>query len=146
MDDSALQSLVAETPPECILSIEDIDCAFPEPRRSEDIEAEEDKFEEERAAQRRARQEDAQAQGVELLDDVLDMDGDFSMPPRTSDVTLSGLLNLIDGVWSEEGRLLFATVTDSRFLKRTESADRHCADEPHREARPRTHPPWAHRR
>ncbi|EJD50422.1 P-loop containing nucleoside triphosphate hydrolase protein [Auricularia subglabra TFB-10046 SS5] len=107
MDDSALQNLVAETPPECILSIEDIDCAFPEPRRAEDIEAEEEE-EEERAARRRVREEEAAAQGVELPDEVLDME-EMALPPKTSDVTLSGLLNLIDGVWSEEGRLLFAT-------------------------------------
>ncbi|KZV90312.1 P-loop containing nucleoside triphosphate hydrolase protein [Exidia glandulosa HHB12029] len=109
MDDSALQNLVAETPPECILSIEDIDCAFPEPRSAEDLEEEEEGFQQERAARRRARQEDAEAQGAELPEEILDQMEGAMLPPRTSDVTLSGLLNLIDGVWSEEGRLLFAT-------------------------------------
>ncbi|KAH7100842.1 P-loop containing nucleoside triphosphate hydrolase protein [Auriculariales sp. MPI-PUGE-AT-0066] len=112
LDDSALQSLVAETPPECILSIEDIDCAFPEARTKDEIDAEEEELLAERETRRRARDEEAAAAGVELPEEahnIFDAMDEAALPPRASDVTLSGLLNLIDGVWSEEGRLLFAT-------------------------------------
>lgn len=35
--------------------------------------------------------------------------------PKRSNVTLSGLLNVVDGVGSEEGKLFFATVSSSDF-------------------------------
>lgn len=38
------------------------------------------------------------------------------MPPPPSTVTLSGLLNAIDGVQAQEGRLLFATTNKYRAL------------------------------
>jgi chaperone BCS1 len=48
-----------------------------------------------------------------------------TMNYRPSGVTLSGLLNVIDGVGSDEGRLFFATVCPSRFYCTREWADRY---------------------
>lgn len=68
--------------------IEDIDCAFPS-REDEDT-------------------PDSRRRGPGMIS------GTFMpptmMPYRNSGVTLSGLLNVIDGVGSDEGRLFFATV------------------------------------
>lgn len=85
MDDHNLASLVASTPSRCILLLEDIDCAFPS---REDEEEEEDV--------------PTDRHGVPM-----------TQTPR-SEVTLSGLLNVLDSVTSEEGRITFATV--SRLL------------------------------
>ncbi|KAJ7796248.1 P-loop containing nucleoside triphosphate hydrolase protein [Mycena olivaceomarginata] len=84
VDDYSLAKLINDTPSRCILLIEDIDCAFPS--RDEEDEDEEP---------------------------VLDKDGkpigNRSPTPPRSAVTLSGLLNVLDSVSSEEGRLTFAT-------------------------------------
>ncbi|KAG8946876.1 hypothetical protein FRC04_011303 [Tulasnella sp. 424] len=78
IDDSALQRLVAATPPNCILLLEDIDCAF----GSREAEGDDD-------------------------------DPDKPFNPYSYDskkkVTLSGLLNVLDSVSSEEGRIVIAT-------------------------------------
>ncbi|KAG8946877.1 hypothetical protein FRC04_011304 [Tulasnella sp. 424] len=81
IDDSSLQRLIASTPPNCILLLEDIDCAFP-PRENEEDEA-----------------------------DALSGQpfNPFNYGQPKSSVTLSGLLNLLDSVSSEEGRIVFAT-------------------------------------
>ncbi|KAJ6559818.1 P-loop containing nucleoside triphosphate hydrolase protein [Mycena capillaripes] len=84
IDDYSLAKLISDTPSRCILLIEDIDCAFP----SRDEGDEEDE------------------------EPILDKDGKpigrNPTPPRSA-VTLSGLLNVLDSVSSEEGRLTFAT-------------------------------------
>ena len=46
---------------------------------------------------------------------------------RRSAVTLSGLLNVLDGVGSEEGKLFFATVS---FFTPSSSSSSFCAEEP----------------
>ncbi|KAJ7196666.1 P-loop containing nucleoside triphosphate hydrolase protein [Mycena pura] len=85
MDDFSLAVLISNTPSRCILLIEDIDCAFP---------SREDPDEEEEEPQR-------------------DRDGNpiprIRVLPARSAVTLSGLLNVLDSVSSEEGRITFAT-------------------------------------
>ncbi|KAG8937612.1 hypothetical protein FRC04_010550, partial [Tulasnella sp. 424] len=78
IDDSALQRLVAATPPSCILLLEDIDCAF---------------------GSREAEGDD---------DDPEKPFNPFSYNSRRK-VTLSGLLNVLDSVSSEEGRIVIAT-------------------------------------
>ena len=101
-----------DTNTECILVIEDIDCAFPEARTQDEIDAEEEELMAERETRRQRRQDEAKGVGVELPEEtqnIFDAMDEAALPPRASDVTLSGLLNLIDGVWSEEGRILFAT-------------------------------------
>ncbi|KAJ7211718.1 P-loop containing nucleoside triphosphate hydrolase protein [Mycena pura] len=87
VDDSYLQRAASAIPKHGIFVIEDIDCAFPV--RDED---DEDEIAEAMAmAQSRGGGRARQQRGA-----------------RTA-VTLSGLLNVIDGVGSEEGKLFFAT-------------------------------------
>ncbi|EIN08798.1 P-loop containing nucleoside triphosphate hydrolase protein [Punctularia strigosozonata HHB-11173 SS5] len=84
IDDSFLQRLVSSVPRNSILLIEDIDCAFP----SRDDE-----------------------------DDDKDVRQDMMMPSYMrsarmrgqASVTMSGILNVLDGVGSDEGRIFFAT-------------------------------------
>lgn len=83
MDDHNLGRLIADTPSRCILLLEDIDCAFPS--RDDDDE------------------EEVQ---VDAYGNPVYQPG---YTPR-SEVTLSGLLNVLDSVTSEEGRIVFATV------------------------------------
>ncbi|KAK6966527.1 p-loop containing nucleoside triphosphate hydrolase protein [Favolaschia claudopus] len=82
IDDYTLGRLIRDTPARCILLIEDIDCAFP------------------------SRDEDADDEP--LLDAKGNVIPREPIPPR-SQVTLAGLLNVLDSVASEEGRLTFAT-------------------------------------
>ena len=93
MDDHHLASLLSSTPSRCILLLEDIDCAFP------------------------SRDDD------ESDDDGEQYDEDGNRKPsyqpwtgRTSEVTLSGLLNALDSVTSEEGRITFATTNHIEAL------------------------------
>ncbi|KAK7045086.1 p-loop containing nucleoside triphosphate hydrolase protein [Favolaschia claudopus] len=86
IDDYSLGKLISDTPSRCILLIEDIDCAFPS--RGED-------------------EEDVQAEPI--LDKSGKVIGGTTQTPPRSAVTLSGLLNVLDSVSSEEGRLTFAT-------------------------------------
>lgn len=83
VDDTFLEQAVSSVPKGSILLIEDIDCAFS--------------------------REDEEDEGI-----------NFGFPPgmvrpkkrtRRSAVTLSGLLNILDGVGSEEGKIFFATVS-----------------------------------
>ncbi|KAJ7144501.1 hypothetical protein C8R44DRAFT_865415 [Mycena epipterygia] len=85
IDDYSLGRLISDTPSKCILVIEDIDCAFP----SREEPGDEDEEEPER---------DRNGNPIK-----------FSLMPPKSAVTLSGLLNVLDSVSSEEGRLTFAT-------------------------------------
>ncbi|KAF8183323.1 P-loop containing nucleoside triphosphate hydrolase protein [Mycena galopus ATCC 62051] len=82
IDDYTLGRLIRDTPSRCILLIEDIDCAFPSREEDSDEEPMLD------------------AKGIPILREPI--------PPR-SQVTLAGLLNVLDSVASEEGRLTFAT-------------------------------------
>ncbi|KJA22597.1 hypothetical protein HYPSUDRAFT_138815 [Hypholoma sublateritium FD-334 SS-4] len=99
VDDSFLQRAVASIPKQAIFLIEDIDCAFPS----------------------REDQEEAE---------TLPMMAGAPFPPhmmmnsrmmgrQTSPITLSGLLNVLDGVGSEEGKIFFAT---TNYIDRLDSA------------------------
>lgn len=85
IDDPFLQRAVSSIPKHSLLLIEDIDCAFPS-------------------------REDAE----ELEEQSLPVYHGIGPPPfgmrSQSKVTLSGLLNIIDGINSEDGKLFFATV------------------------------------
>lgn len=85
IDDSFLQRAVSSIPKHSLLLIEDIDCAFPSREEVEEVE-----------------------------DSRLPAYGAAGTPPflrpHQSKITLSGLLNIIDGVNSEDGKLFFATV------------------------------------
>nr|GAT44320.1 P-loop containing nucleoside triphosphate hydrolase protein [Mycena chlorophos] len=89
IDDYTLGRLIRDTPSRCILLIEDIDCAFPSREDDEDEEP--------------------------LLDAKGNIIPREPAPPR-SQVTLAGLLNVLDSVASEEGRLTFATTNHIEAL------------------------------
>jgi len=89
VDDSFLQRAVGSIPKGAILLIEDIDCAFSS-REDED-------------------EDDADRRSMPFLPFPMGMGG--GRGNRRSAVTLSGLLNVLDGVGSEEGRIFFATVS-----------------------------------
>lgn len=83
VDDAFLNRAVSSIPKHSIFLLEDIDCAFP------------------------ARNE--------VEDQISAMSGypvqNIHGPNRRSAVTMSGLLNVLDGVGSEEGKIFFATVS-----------------------------------
>jgi mitochondrial chaperone BCS1 len=93
VDDAYLQRLAAAVPRGSILLIEDIDCAFPS-REDEDGE-----FGRDRRGAARPNPGFMGPMGV--------------YGGSSSGVTLSGLLNVIDGVGSDDGRIFFATVRTS---------------------------------
>ncbi|EPS95295.1 hypothetical protein FOMPIDRAFT_1132740 [Fomitopsis schrenkii] len=99
MDDSSLNELISNMPRRCIALMEDIDAAFTtgitrdlpsdaQPRRDGD-------------------------------DSKEDSPGRHEDPARSdagSRVTLSGLLNALDGIGAQEGRILFATTNNYKAL------------------------------
>jgi chaperone BCS1 len=89
VDDSVLQRAVAAIPKDSIFLIEDIDCAFPSREDGDDSPV-----------------------GPSYMSPYSGMvvPGMMQGKVRKSNVTLSGLLNVLDGVGSEEGKLFFATV------------------------------------
>ncbi|KAF9556916.1 P-loop containing nucleoside triphosphate hydrolase protein [Agrocybe pediades] len=99
VDDSFLARAVSSIPKRAIFLIEDIDCAFPS---REDEEAD------------TASAHLAIASGMNQFG----MGMHAGRRPRSS-VTLSGLLNVLDGVGSEEGKLFFAT---TNYIDRLDSA------------------------
>ncbi|KAH9852608.1 P-loop containing nucleoside triphosphate hydrolase protein [Lenzites betulinus] len=98
LDDTSLSSTIADLPEQCIVLVEDIDAAF--------------------------------HQGVkrDLADPEKEADSGKDAPPHGSKgssepaapsvgrVTLSGLLNALDGIAAQEGRILFATTNDYEAL------------------------------
>ncbi|KAH8824515.1 P-loop containing nucleoside triphosphate hydrolase protein [Flagelloscypha sp. PMI_526] len=81
IDDDFLQRLAASIPRKSIFLIEDIDCAFPS----------------------REDQDDGDAQAMAFGQGI------WPPPDNATSVTMSGLLNVLDGVGSDEGRIFFAT-------------------------------------
>jgi chaperone BCS1 len=96
IDDAYLQRLATAVPRDALLLIEDIDCAFP---------SREDEEEGMGAPQGPAM---TNSRGQRIVGGTF-MGGMSQVGMRTG-VTLSGLLNVIDGVGSDDGRLFFATV------------------------------------
>ena len=90
MDDSVLQRAVAAIPKDSIFLIEDIDCAFPSREDADD------------------------ASYISPYPGMI-LPGMRAGKGQKSNVTLSGLLNVLDGVGSEEGKLFFATVRYSKM-------------------------------
>ncbi|KAJ7775582.1 P-loop containing nucleoside triphosphate hydrolase protein [Mycena metata] len=91
INDYSLAHLISDTPSRCILLMEDIDCAFPS---REEVEEED---------------EDDHQDGRPKNDQYGNPIRRGNMMPPKSAVTLSGLLNVLDSVSSEEGRITFAT-------------------------------------
>jgi chaperone BCS1 len=91
LDDAYLQRLATAVPRGSILLVEDIDCAFPSREDEEDAGA-----------------ADPRRRGPNIVGGTFMPPGGYRPP---TGVTLSGLLNVIDGVGSDEGRLFFATAS-----------------------------------
>lgn len=107
VDDAFLQQAASSIPKKAIFLIEDIDCAFATANRMGDAIGVESP--------------PGHAFGSGFMPASGFSTGiDFAMPPlKRSSVTLSGLLNVIDGIGSEEGVLFFATVSVSnQVIKR----------------------------
>ncbi|KAJ8518218.1 hypothetical protein ONZ45_g4660 [Pleurotus djamor] len=95
IDDTMLQTAVASIPKRSIFLIEDIDCAFPS----------------------REDEEENPLMSFQMASPYA-MGPPF-VQPRRSAVTMSGLLNLIDGVDSEEGKFFIAT---TNYVDRLDAA------------------------
>ncbi|KAJ7504274.1 P-loop containing nucleoside triphosphate hydrolase protein [Mycena galericulata] len=89
LDDSALSELISNLPEKCIALMEDIDAAFTQ------------------SLNRDAVQGPAGAPGTP--DDGRPPPPGAPPAPSTSRLSLSGLLNALDGVAAQEGRILYAT-------------------------------------
>ncbi|KAG2011868.1 mitochondrial chaperone bcs1 [Coprinopsis cinerea AmutBmut pab1-1] len=82
LDDNALSELIADLPEQCIALMEDIDAAFSQTLNRDADESDGNKNNQQNAG---------------------------PAPKTTSRISLSGLLNALDGVGAQEGRILFAT-------------------------------------
>jgi len=87
LDDTSLSAIIADLPKRCIALMEDVDVAFSQTVRRSRVDTGQDD-------QKDAKDTDTEAEEEKT---------------RTSRVTLSGLLNALDGVGAQEGRILFAT-------------------------------------
>ena len=107
LDDSTLSSLISSLPEQCIAIMEDIDAAFThgltrdtagteleDPRRRDSFRRDRDDLEDD------TDDYGGRGRGRNLGD---------SAGGASSRITLSGLLNALDGISAQEGRLLFAT-------------------------------------
>ncbi|WVW85251.1 hypothetical protein I302_107289 [Kwoniella bestiolae CBS 10118] len=93
LDDDSLQELLQECPAKCLLLMEDIDCAFT-------TKTPEDEYE---ASISESENPPVSATSIKSGKRVK------SARQSKQGITLSGLLNALDGVASSEGRLLFCT-------------------------------------
>jgi chaperone BCS1 len=109
LDDSDLSSLISSLPEQCVAVMEDIDAAFTHglTRDATGTELEDPRH---REPSRRGRHDD----GDDDADEIEGRGGrgqnrGNSPGGGNSRITLSGLLNALDGISAQEGRLLFAT-------------------------------------
>ncbi|KAI0091538.1 P-loop containing nucleoside triphosphate hydrolase protein [Irpex rosettiformis] len=94
LDDTALSALISELPRRCIALMEDIDAAFHH-GLTRDLDDESDKKEDD-GEEHKKHDSDREKEKA-------------SVSSPLSRVTLSGLLNALDGVGAQEGRILYAT-------------------------------------
>ncbi|CDO69341.1 hypothetical protein BN946_scf184746.g22 [Trametes cinnabarina] len=94
LDDTSLSSIIADLPTQCIVLVEDIDAAFHQGVKRDIADPERDSSE-------------GNQQGSTKGSDA---------PATVGRVTLSGLLNALDGIAAQEGRILFATTNDYNAL------------------------------
>ena len=85
LDDNSLQELISDLPEHCVALMEDIDAAF-----------------------HHTLSRDLPGEG-EGAGETSNPGGSATPQDRSSRISLSGLLNALDGVGAQEGRLLFAT-------------------------------------
>ncbi|KAH9836523.1 P-loop containing nucleoside triphosphate hydrolase protein [Rhodofomes roseus] len=101
MDDTALTELISNMPRRCIALMEDIDAAF------------------KRGVTRELLPESGSMSprgGEQKKDGDDDDKGPKPVEEAASRVTLSGLLNALDGIGAQEGRILFATTNNYKAL------------------------------
>jgi chaperone BCS1 len=111
LDDSSLNMLISSLPEQCIAIMEDIDAAFTHglTRDTTGTELEDPR--------RRDRQRQGRPSSEDDPDDYQGQDrGRNPSEAKDSRITLSGLLNALDGVSAQEGRLLFATTNRYQSL------------------------------
>ncbi|KAI0820755.1 hypothetical protein BC628DRAFT_1341378 [Trametes gibbosa] len=97
LDDTSLSSTIADLPEQCIVLVEDIDAAFHQ------------------GVKRDLADPEKQADGREGSPASLPHGAKGASEPGGASVgrvTLSGLLNALDGIAAQEGRILFATTND----------------------------------
>ncbi|KAI0333831.1 P-loop containing nucleoside triphosphate hydrolase protein [Cubamyces sp. BRFM 1775] len=104
LDDNGLKALIGRLPAACIVLIEDIDAAFHRGMKRNINDPE-----------KQARLLAAQ-QGREYEPPQGQEDGEKAPDMFVNGVTLSGLLNALDGIAAQEGRILFATTNDYSAL------------------------------
>ncbi|KAI0675785.1 P-loop containing nucleoside triphosphate hydrolase protein [Trametes maxima] len=100
LDDNSLKALIARLPQACIVLIEDIDAAFHRGMKRNIADPE-----------KQARGDIPPPEGGSDEGSKKQQDAMFS-----NGVTLSGLLNALDGIAAQEGRILFATTNDYTAL------------------------------
>ncbi|KAJ7917521.1 BCS1 N terminal-domain-containing protein [Mycena leptocephala] len=88
LDDSALSELISNLPEKCIALMEDIDAAFTQSLNRDAVQG---------------------PANVPAADDGKPPPPGAPPAPSTSRLSLSGLLNALDGVAAQEGRILYAT-------------------------------------
>lgn len=97
LDDSSLDALINELPERCVALMEDIDAAFTRTLNRDDDDT-----------------SDSRSSGSSDTDKTPKNGG--PPPPPSSRVSLSGLLNALDGIGAQEGRILFATTNKHTSL------------------------------
>lgn len=93
LDDTALSALISELPERCIALMEDIDAAF---HHGLTRDLDEEEGDQATPDEKRERDKEKEKEMAAISSPV-------------SRVTLSGLLNALDGVGAQEGRILYAT-------------------------------------
>ncbi|WVW85247.1 hypothetical protein I302_107285 [Kwoniella bestiolae CBS 10118] len=133
LDDDKLQGLLQACPGNCILLMEDIDCAFKKRKsksRSEkrsssssssssssescssSSDSDSDSSSSSKSSKKKAKKDKKDKKEKYKKENKNKNNGNGNKPPQQgfgSNITLSGLLNALDGVASSEGRLLFCT-------------------------------------
>jgi mitochondrial chaperone BCS1 len=111
LDDSSLNALISSLPEQCIAIMEDIDAAFTHglTRDATGTEVEDPR--------NRGRQGRGRTSSEDDPDDRQGQDrGRNPGEAKDARITLSGLLNALDGVSAQEGRILFATTNRYQSL------------------------------
>jgi chaperone BCS1 len=106
LDDASLNSLICSLPEQCVAIMEDIDAAFTH-GLTRDVSGTD--LEDPRDPSRRQRRDDSEDDDDD--DDANDKRDNKRGSGDSSGckITLSGLLNALDGISAQEGRILFAT-------------------------------------
>ncbi|KAI0047937.1 P-loop containing nucleoside triphosphate hydrolase protein [Auriscalpium vulgare] len=104
LDDTTLNSLISSLPPECIAIMEDIDAAFTRGITRDTAGTE---LDDPHRREKQAKGQDDEPESKDQQERAQEHrpGGDVG----STRITLSGLLNALDGVSAQEGRLLFAT-------------------------------------